>query len=105
MYRAKMPARLRARRTKQCSVWAAIIDKKEVWSCRRWVGQGGCPDVQRGGGRPATGRSTAQMVQRLRRCGALQVRALRVALLHAQVLCGAHRDALPQVCGLRVEGL
>ena len=33
-------------------------------------------------------------------CGALQVRALRVALLHAQVLRGAHGDALPQICGL-----
>lgn len=40
------------------------------------------------------------MVQRLRLCRALQVRALRVALLHAQVLRGARGDALPEICGL-----
>ncbi len=50
----------------------------------------------------AGGRVAAALVQRVRLCGAVPVRALRVALLHAQVLRRAHRDAVPEVCGVRV---
>lgn len=69
--------------------------------CRSCAGEGGGTEVQRSGGGAATRRRGAQVVQRVRFCGPLQMRALRVALLHAQVLCGAHRDALSEVCGLR----
>lgn len=49
----------------------------------------------------AGGRVAAALVQRVRLCGAVPVRALRIALLHAQVLWRAHRDAVPEVCGVR----
>ena len=50
-----------------CSVLNVDVDKKAMCLCRRWAGHGGRPNVQRGGCRPAAGRSTRQTVQRLER--------------------------------------
>ena len=53
----------------------------------------------------AGGRGGPEMVQRVRLCGAVLLRALQLALLHAQVLRRARGDALPQVCGVALQAL
>ena len=53
----------------------------------------------------AGARSGPEVVQRVRLCGAVPLRALQLALLHAQVLRRARGDALPQVCGVALQAL
>ena len=53
----------------------------------------------------AGGRGSPEIVQRVRLCGAVLLRALQLALLHAQVLWRARGDALPQICRVALQAL